>query len=225
MSTAVNVTKQSEKRTTDDLLLAREGWPIISLSLGLSLVAFVLYWPAGIVLALWTLFCLYFFRNPSRQAPLEEGAIVCPADGTIIQISEETEPDFIHESRQRVTIFMSPFNVHVNRLPVDGKVLNETYHQGRFKAAFDKEASSLNERHAVFFETKDGDQIVFVQIAGWFARRIVNYLKAGVSGLKGDIFGVILFGSRMDVYLPASYKVDVKLKQKVKAGETILAKK
>lgn len=126
---------------------------------------------------------------------------------------------------KRVTIFMSPFNVHVNRAPASGKVLDTVHHNGKFLAAFSEKASDENERSAVHLKTTEGDEVVFVQIAGWFARRIKSYAKVGDQLLRGKIFGVIKYGSRMDVYFPDDYDWTVKLNQKVKAGETVIASK
>ena len=120
---------------------------------------------------------------------------------------------------------MSPFNVHVNRSPETGEVLDTVHHNGKFLAAFSDKASEENERSAIWLKTTEGDEVVFVQIAGWFARRIKSYAKVGDQLIRGKIFGLIKYGSRMDVYFPEQFESTVKLNQKVKAGETVIASK
>jgi phosphatidylserine decarboxylase len=170
-----------------------------------------------------TIFCVAFFRNPKRVAPTGPGLLIVPADGRVIFVGRAMEPDFLKRDMQKVTIFMSPFNVHVNRSPAAGLVKDKKYHAGKFLAAFDPKASELNERCALHLKTDDDDDVVFVQIAGWFARRIVCYPYLGEYLGRGKIFGLIKFGSRMDVYFPESFCPAVSLNQKVKAGETVLA--
>lgn len=212
-------------RTKNTDIIAREGYVILVISV---IVAFVFYlWHAwaGTVATVWYLFCLYFFRNPPRVSHEQGAIILCSADGKVIAIADAMEPDFLKIPRQRITIFMSPFNVHVNRSPVEGQVLNTAYHQGKFSAAFKDTASQENERSALHVKTTDGDDVVFVQIAGWFARRIVTYPQVGEALTRGQIIGVIKFGSRMDVYLPPGYAAAVEVGQKVKAGHTLIARK
>jgi len=211
--------------TKDSDILAREGYLIIIPSLIVVLGAFFFNAYVGAALCLWLAFCLYFFRNPKRVTPTGENNLVSPADGTILSISEETENEFLKKKMTRITIFMSPFNVHVNRVPLSGIVKNRTYRPGKFLAAFSEKASSENERSLIHMQTQEGQDLVFVQIAGWLARRIISYPEGGDSLEKGGIFGVIRFGSRMDVYLPEGFKPNVTKEQKVKAGETILALK
>lgn len=209
--------------TDEHTPIAREGYKIIVVSWLLTMFIFIWSRPLGVACAFWTAFCLYFFRNPKRVAP--STGVVCPADGKIIGIAPAHEPQFLKRELKRVTIFMSPFNVHVNRAPVSGAVKGVIHIPGKFLAAFDERASAENERCACHVTDDDGRDFVFVQIAGWFARRIVCYLKPGDRTARGGIFGLIKFGSRMDVYLPEDYDVAVSLGQKVKAGESIIATK
>lgn len=209
--------------TDDSVPFAREGYKILFFSGLAALSAFAFSRPLGAVLAAWGAFCLYFFRNPKRVPPPD--GMVCPADGKVIFVGPAREHHFLNRGMNRVTIFMSPFNVHVNRAPVTGTVKGAVHKPGKFLAAFDAKASDENERFAHFVTTDDGDEVVFVQIAGWFARRIVSYLKPGDRTERGQIFGLIKFGSRMDVYLPDAFRAEVAVGDKVKAGETVIARK
>lgn len=211
--------------TNDSHILAREGYNVIALFCLVTVAAGLWHPFAGGLAFVMTIFCASFFRNPKRVAPTEPGLLIVPADGRVIFVGRATEPDFLKRDMQKVTIFMSPFNVHVNRSPAVGFIKDKKYHAGRFLAAFDPKASELNERCALHLKTDDDDDVVFVQIAGWFARRIVCYPYLGEYLVRGKIFGLIKFGSRMDVYFPESFCPAVVLNQKVKAGATILAKK
>jgi len=212
-------------QTKEHHWVSPEGNLILLFSLLLSLVLLHCCPYLSLLGIVWFLFCVYFFRNPKRVSPKEEGVLLSPADGVVIVDELVTEPHFLHIPMRKISVFMSPFNVHVNRNAVSGVVQDKTELAGRFKAAFDKDASEKNERVAVWLRTKEGHDVVMVQIAGWFARRIVNYLKAGDVVAAGNIFGVIKFGSRVDLYFPDDYRVVVLLKQKVRAGETLLARK
>jgi len=212
-------------RTTNKDSIAREGLIILGISFLCTVILARFHFMLAVLGTAWFVFCLYFFRNPKRVVPTEANVFIAPADGTILSISEVDEPHFLKKNMMRVCIFMSPFNVHVNRAPESGEVLQSQHIDGQFLAAYDERASNQNERCAVHLKTQAGDEIVFVQIAGWFARRIVNYAKQGDTFNRGEIIGLIKFGSRMDIYLPKSVAVKVALKQKVKAGETIIAER
>jgi phosphatidylserine decarboxylase len=166
-------------------------------------------------------FTIYFFRDPEREIPPGVGLVVSPADGTVIGIDELAEPDFVKARTRRVTIFLSPFNVHVNRVPYDGEVKYFRYKKGRFFVASKPAASTENEQSIIGLETREG-KIVFKQIAGTLARRIVCEIREGHRVRRGERFGMIKFGSRMEVFLPLSSEIKVRLQEKVKAGESII---
>jgi len=188
--------------------LAGEGL-ISQIFLGLSLVFFVLV--------------VQFFRNPSRNTPQGEGLIIAPADGKVVVIEEVEEPEYFKDKRKQVSIFMSPVNVHVNRAPVTGKVLYYKYFKGKYLVAWHPKSSTENERTTVVME-ENGKQVLFRQIAGALARRIVCYVKPGLELNRGDEYGFIKFGSRIDLYLPLDTEILVDLNQKTVGGETIIAK-
>lgn len=164
-------------------------------------------------------FTLYFFRDPERQTPTVADAIIAPADGKIIKIEKITD-QFVGEG-YLISTFMSPFNVHVNRNPFDGKVAQVEYRSGKFWSAFKNEALLENEQNQIRLESVRS-RLTYTQVAGAFARRIVCYLKAGDLVKKGARFGMIMFGSRVDLVVPLNTKITVQLGQKVRAGETIM---
>jgi phosphatidylserine decarboxylase len=206
--------------------LAPEGYPFIFVFLVLTLlVAVFAPWGAVIPLVL-TLFMAYFFRDPERQVPEGENSFVSPADGKVILISPNPpippllkggEGGFIE-----VSIFMSPLNVHVNRAPCEGVVESVVHTQGKFLSAFKHEASLQNENIAMLLDTKHGKMLVR-QVAGFLARRAVCRVKPGDTLKKGERYGIIKFSSRLDIYLPKNAQINVKLGERVKAGETIIA--
>jgi len=212
-------------------IIAREGYPFIAYSLGLTLLlalaavklqSAVLAAPAAISLLL-TLFVVSFFRNPERTAPGDDRTVVAPADGTVIVVERVPETPLGSEAL-KISIFMSVFNVHVNRAPLSGTVVDVDYHPGRFLDARDGRASSENERNGVVLETAAGIRIAFVQIAGLIARRIICYPKVGDALVRGTRYGLIRFGSRVDVYLPVGVEPLVKLGDTTVAGETVLGR-
>jgi phosphatidylserine decarboxylase len=163
-----------------------------------------------------------FFRDPDRVIPDQQGAVVSPADGKVIAASVVDNSPFYDGQTMKISIFMSVLNVHVNRVPCDGQVKEINYHPGKFIAAnFDK-ASLENEHNAVFIETDKGRHLCVVQVAGLIARRIICKVKPGDSVIRGQRFGLICFGSRLDVYLPTDIKLNVAVGDKIQAGETIL---
>ena len=200
-----------------------EGGPVIGLCVLASLVFAILGWAApALIFLLLTLFSCHFFRDPERVVPAGPDMAVSPADGKIIKIAMMPDP-FTNESRQCICVFMNVFNVHVNRSPVAGRVAAIAYHPGKYiNAAFDK-ASSDNERCAYALEDAAGDSWTMVQIAGLIARRIVCRVDPGDSLDRGQRFGMIKFGSRVDLYLPEGYSPVVGIGQKVLAGQTVLA--
>ncbi len=170
---------------------------------------------------LFVLFCLYFFRDPERRIPNENNIILSPADGTVILIEQTQENEFFKSRVQKISIFMSVFDVHVNRIPIDGRISYFSYKRGKFLQAYKEDASYENEQSIVLVENEN-IKVLFKQIAGILARRIVCHLREGMKVKQGERFGMIKFGSRVDMFLPDEVKLDIKMKQKVTAGKTIL---
>ena len=218
--------------TKDSLLnnvvvpIAREGWPFIAIFSLVSLVLYVVYAPLGWVGLVLTLWCIYFFRNPDRVTPEREGLLISPADGIVQMIAEVAPPrelDMGTEPVVRVSVFMNVFDCHVNRIPCDGRVGRLVYVPGQFlNASFDK-ASEENERQMIRIDLDSGAFVGAVQIAGLVARRIICYLEDDQTVLAGERFGLIRFGSRVDVYLPPSSVSQVVIGQKCISSETIIA--
>jgi len=201
--------------------IARDGFIfIIPLLLITFLCFFAGFLRTGIFFSAPTLFVVWFFRNPERTTPKNEKAVVSPADGTVLKIEEVEEDDLIKGSFMKVSVFMSIFNVHVNRLPCSGVVKAIRYEKGAFFSANLDKASKLNERNSVVVETAGGREILTIQIAGLVARRIVCWVQEGMKAVKGERFGLIRFGSRLEVFLPPDTKILVKAGDKVKSGET-----
>ena len=203
-------------------IIAREGWPFIAIALAAALV--VGYFAPLLSTPLWlvVVFVVQFFRDPPRTIPQEAKAVLSPADGRIVVVEKALDP---HAGREalKISVFMNVFNVHSNRSPVDGVVKKVEYFPGAFvNAALDK-ASTENERNAVVVEMPNGVMVTFVQIAGLVARRILCYTKVGEALSRGQRYGLIRFGSRVDVYLPLDAKPRVAVGDKVYATETILA--
>ena len=205
--------------------LARDGLPIIGLFALAALVTALLRWPIpAVILLLCTAFSLNFFRDPDRAPPVEPGLAVAPADGVVCKMGEETDP-LSGERRQVVCIFMNVFNVHVNRSPVAGTVAAVRYIPGKFVNASLDKASTDNERNVLGIRDAEGGEWSVVQIAGLIARRIVCKAAPGDDLARGERYGMIKFGSRLDVYLPPGYHPVVTMGQKTTAGLTVLAKK
>lgn len=169
------------------------------------------------------LIVLQFFRSPKRLGnDKKESTIICPADGKVVAIEEAFENEYFKETRKKISVFMSPFNVHVNRYPVSGKVLYYKYHKGKYLVAWHPKSSEKNERTTVVVEHNSGKSLLLRQIAGTVARRIICYAKENTPVEKGQEMGFIKFGSRVDIFLPLDSTVSVNINQKVKGGETIL---
>jgi phosphatidylserine decarboxylase len=193
--------------------------PMVLLTVMLGILGWKVWMSLGILLSL---FIAYFFRNPKREIPNLRNIILSPADGRVIHVGECQEDRFLKEKALKVSIFMSLFDVHLNRAPVSGKVLERNYLPGQFWVASMEKSSLLNEQNAMILETEDRFKILLIQIAGLVARRIVCYAKAGDLLRKGEIFGLIRFGSRVDLYLPPEVKPIVRVGQHVKGGESII---
>lgn len=171
------------------------------------------------------LLVLQFFRNPKRLVSIDDNHIIAPVDGKVVVVEEVFEPEFFNEKRLQVSIFMSPINVHVTRYPISGIVKYSKYHPGKYLVAWHPKASTDNERTTVVVENRIFGQILYRQIAGALAKRIVNYAKEGMEVVQGEDAGFIKFGSRVDIFLPLGTQINVSLKQKAIGGKTIIATK
>jgi phosphatidylserine decarboxylase len=203
-----------------------EGWKFLPLFAVVTLVLFWIWDPLGWIGVGLTLWCYYFFRDPKRAVPGNSGLMVSPADGVVSLIERAVPPEGLGlgpEPLVRVSVFMSVFNCHVNRAPIAGKVTAVVYRPGKFLNASLDKASEENERNALAIEMADGRKIAVVQIAGLVARRILCWTKAGDSLSTGQRFGLIRFGSRLDVYLPEGVEPQVAVGQTAVAGETVIA--
>ena len=166
---------------------------------------------------------LQFFRNPKRLFPLDEKTLIAPVDGKVVVIEEVYEPEYFKDKRLQVSIFMSPINVHVTRYAMSGKINYSKYHPGKYLVAWHPKASTENERTSIVIENEAFGEILYRQIAGALAKRIVNYAVEGTEVVQGTDAGFIKFGSRVDLYLPLGTKVEVNLNQKAVGGKTIIA--
>ena len=205
--------------------IAKEGYPFILIAALLALLAFALdrQW-VGLVFVFLAFAFSGFFRDPERVPPGGEGLILSPADGRVLGIKRVEKERLFEGTETRVSIFMSPLNVHVNRAPVQGMVEEVRYQKGSFFAAYREEASENNEKNALRIVDGKGRKFAVVQIAGVLARRIVCYAKKGDSLELGQRFGLIMFGSRVDLFLPPGSRVDVVQGQRVRAGETVIGR-
>lgn len=204
----------------------RDGYKFVGIAAAAALVFFMLWPPLGWLLALMALFVAFFFRDPDRVTPLRDGLVIAPADGRITAVRRVRPPMELglgEEERVRVSTFLSVLDVHVNRSPVQGRIVRSLYVPGAFLNASLDKASEQNERRALIVETPVGDEIAVVQIAGLIARRIVTFAGEGDTVGVGQRFGLIRFGSRVDVYLPPGKTPLVAIGQRAVAGETVLA--
>ncbi|HXB41602.1 MAG TPA: phosphatidylserine decarboxylase family protein [Bacteroidia bacterium] len=216
------------------MTIHKEGYPTIGLGLVFSAILIGIahyFFPEFIIAKIFAytlgafvmIVVLQFFRSPGRNWTKNDKAIICPADGKVVVIEETSETEFFQDKRIQISVFMSPINVHVNRYPLSGIVKYAKYHPGKYLVAWHPKSSTENERTTVVVERKDGTQVLFRQIAGALARRIVMYSKEGDVAGQTDQFGFIKFGSRVDVFLPIGTKINVKLDEVVKGGITVLA--
>ncbi|WP_323000209.1 phosphatidylserine decarboxylase [Castellaniella sp.] len=204
-------------------LIAREGWPILIGALIVALLVSAWSWWVSIPFWIFAVFALQFFRDPSREAPDGDGLVLCPADGRIVCVEDAADPYAGGRPALKISVFMNVFNVHSNRVPVDGAVQSIEYFPGKFfNAALDK-ASLENERNAMVLQTPDGQTVTAVQVAGLVAKRILCHASVGQSLYAGQRYGFIRFGSRVDVYLPPGTRPRVAIGDKVKATSTVLA--
>lgn len=206
--------------------IAREGWPLVIILLGLAALLFFLRWPwAGGVLLLLGLFTAYFFRDPDRTAPADPRLVLSPADGKVIVAGPAPAGNPIGEGATQVSVFLSIFDVHVNRAPVGGRITHVEYHEGEFLPAFQDKASLANEQNSVTIDDGGAGRVTFKQIAGLIARRIVFKKKVGDAVAAGERVGMIKFGSRVDVFLPRDVRLRVKTGDRVVAGVSALGER
>ena len=205
--------------------IAKEGWPLILSAAGLALLALLLSWQvAGIALALLTLAIAAFFRDPERDIPTGDGLVVSPADGRVVTVAPVQDDGLFADAVTRISIFLSPLDVHINRAPVAGRVNDVRYQSGKFFAAYKEDASRVNEQNALRLVDERERNWGVVQIAGAVARRIVCHAKTGDTLSRGERFGLIMFGSRTDIYLPQGCRIEAVEGQRVKGGETIIGR-
>jgi phosphatidylserine decarboxylase len=205
--------------------VAKAGYAPILCAAFVTLIFALLEMTSLALFSLVVTFCFCgFFRDPDRIIPPEPNAIVSPADGKVVSAGPVERPRFCEGSCQKISIFMSVLNVHVNRIPIDGKVKKVGYHPGKFFAANLDKASLENEHNAVFLETADGKPLCSVQVAGLIARRIICNVQPGDVVCKGQRYGMICFGSRLDVYLPDDAEIKVAVGDKVRAGSSVIGR-
>jgi phosphatidylserine decarboxylase len=204
-------------------IIALEGLPVAAAVVAAAALFWALGWyKAAAVAAALSVFTLWFFRNPERTPPAGENLVVAPADGRVVFVGDVTDDRYIKGEAVKVSIFMNIFNVHVNRAPESGTVTDVMYNPGRFLSANKDKASMDNEQNAVIIKTPSGAMIGFVQIAGLVARRIKCWVQPGDRLSRGERFGLIMFGSRLDVYMPAGTVPKVSLGEHTVAGETVI---
>ena len=213
----------------------KEGAKIIQISIVIFIILLIgstfvfsnpwILKPVQIALLIFLIIILQFFRNPNRGLQSSDNVVIAPVDGKVVVIEEVYEPEYFKDQRLQVSIFMSPINVHVTRYAVSGKVKYSKYHPGKYLVAWHPKASTENERTTVVIENPVFGEILYRQIAGALAKRIVNYAEEGMQVVQGDDAGFIKFGSRVDIYLPLGTKVNVKLNQKAVGNRTVIATK
>lgn len=205
--------------------IAKEGWPLILAAAALTLIALLFGWKViGLVLFVLTLGVAAFFRDPERVIPSGDGLVVSPADGRVVTIASVHGNGLFSDAATRISIFLSPLDVHINRAPVAGRVNDVRYQAGKFLAAYKEDASRYNEQNALRIVDERERNWGVVQIAGVLARRIVCRSKAGDILTRGERFGLIMFGSRTDIYLPQGCRIETSEGQRVKGGETIIGR-
>ncbi len=212
----------------------KEGHKIILISLILTVISFLLIdnfimetgWLRTVLMLLILFFLiliLQFFRNPKRQTIINDQHIISPVDGKVVVIEEVYEKEYLKQQCIQLSVFMSPINVHVTRYPISGDITFSKYHEGKYLVAWHPKASEENERTTVVVKSKIFGEVLFRQIAGALAKRIVNYAKEGGNAKQGEDSGFIKFGSRVDIYIPLDSRIKVKLNDKVRGGESVLA--
>ena len=202
---------------------AKEGFPFIGGAAGITVIAGLLGWlPVAVAAAVLTLFVSWFFRNPPRVIPQGPRLVVSPGDGKVLAVEEEFEPRYLKERAVRISIFLNVFDVHINRIPCEGIIEDVQYQPGLFLVASKPHATLKNEQNAVMIRTVEGAKVLCVQVAGLIARRIVWWVNPKDRAVRGERYGLIRFGSRMDMYVPAGTAIRIAVGDRVKGGETIL---
>ena len=211
-------------RIENRLPVAREGLPFIFFCVAIAIVFFIAgIMSVGILMGIVSLFTIYFFRDPERRSDAPDNAVLTPADGKILAIrSLKDEHNPLREPAIKVSIFMSVFDVHVNRIPIKGRISEIVYNKGKFFSAHLDKASEQNENNRITLDADNGKKIVFVQIAGLIARRIGCWISEQDNVDAGQRYGLIRFGSRLDIYLPSESRITIQPRDRVKAGETII---
>ena len=202
---------------------AKEGFPFIGAAAGLTLIAGLLGWlPVAVAAAVLTLFVSWFFRNPPRVIPQGPRLVVSPGDGKVLAVEEEFEPRYLKDRAVRISIFLNVFDVHINRIPCEGIIEDVQYQPGLFLVASKPHATLKNEQNALMIKTVEGAKVLCVQVAGLIARRIVWWVNPKDPAVRGERYGLIRFGSRMDTYVPVGTAIRIAVGDRVKGGETIL---
>jgi phosphatidylserine decarboxylase len=202
---------------------AKEGFPFIGAAAGLTLITGLLGWlPIAVAAAVLTLFVSWFFRNPPRAIPQGPRLVVSPGDGKVLAVEEEFEPRYLKDRAVRISIFLNVFDVHINRIPCEGIIEDVQYQPGLFLVASKPHATLKNEQNAVMIKTVEGAKVLCVQVAGLIARRIVWWVNPKDPAVRGERYGLIRFGSRMDTYVPVGTAIRIAVGDRVKGGETIL---
>lgn len=202
---------------------AKEGIPFIGATAGITVIAGWLGWTTIATLAgILTLFVSWFFRNPARVIPQGPGLVVAPGDGKVLAVDEEFEPRYLKDRAVRISIFLNVFDVHINRIPCEGTIEDVQYQPGLFLVASKPGATLKNEQNAVMIKTVEEAKVLCVQVAGLIARRIVCWVNPKERAVRGERFGLIRFGSRIDTFLPIASSIKVAVGDRVKGGETIL---
>ena len=214
------------KKPSKRSIIHPEGWKFAFIFFVISLLAYLVYTPISIIGCLLTLFTLWFFRDPSRNTPINSHLIISSADGKVCLVDEACPPKEVsmkQEKMKRVCVFMNVFNVHVNRSPVAGVISDIVYKEGQFLNASLDKASEKNERSSLVINSNHGADIIVVQIAGLIARRILGFVSKNQNLNQGERFGLIRFGSRVDIYMPLDSVIKCAVGDKVVAGESVLA--
>jgi phosphatidylserine decarboxylase len=206
--------------------IAREGWPLILVLLGLAVVMFFVRWPwVGVVFLFLGLFTAFFFRDPDRPVPADPRLVLSAADGKVIVVGPAPAGNPLGEGASQVSIFLSVFDVHVNRAPIGGRISKVEYHEGQFLPAFQDKASLANEQNSVTIDADGGRRVTFKQIAGLIARRIVFKKKVGDTVAAGERVGMIKFGSRVDMFLPRDVRLRVQKGDRVVGGVSVVGER